>query len=40
MEAPVMKSLPQSIEAEQSVLGAMIIDRTTIAQADEVNKKE
>lgn len=30
-----MKSLPQSIEAEQSVLGAMIIDRNIIAQAVE-----
>lgn len=30
-----MKSLPQSIEAEQSVLGAMMIDRNTIAQAAE-----
>ncbi len=40
MEAPVMKSLPQSIEAEQSVLGAMIIDRTTIAQAAEVLNKD
>ena len=35
-----MKSLPQSIEAEQSVLGAMIIDRTTIAQAAEVLNKD
>ncbi|SHK56764.1 primary replicative DNA helicase [Clostridium cavendishii DSM 21758] len=30
-----MRSLPQSIEAEQSVLGSMIIDRNTIAQAAE-----
>ncbi|MPQ43733.1 replicative DNA helicase [Clostridium tarantellae] len=35
MDAPLMKSLPQSIEAEQSVLGAMMIDRNTIAQAAE-----
>lgn len=35
MDAPMMKSLPQSIEAEQSVLGAMMIDRNIIAQAAE-----
>ncbi|MGL5616348.1 MAG: replicative DNA helicase [Sarcina sp.] len=35
MDAPVMKSLPQSIEAEQAILGAMIIDRTAIARAAE-----
>ena len=32
MEAPMMRSLPQSIEAEQSVIGAMIIDKSAIAQ--------
>jgi replicative DNA helicase len=32
---PIMRSLPQSIEAEQSVLGSMIIDRQAIAQAAE-----
>lgn len=30
-----MKSLPQSIEAEQAILGAMMIDRTAIARAAE-----
>ena len=30
-----MKSLPQSIEAEQAILGAMMIDRTAIAKAAE-----
>ena len=28
METPMMRSLPQSIEAEQSVIGAMIIDKS------------
>ena len=28
MDAPIMRSLPQSIEAEQSVIGSMIIDKT------------
>lgn len=40
MEAPLMKSMPQNIEAEQSVLGAMIIDKTSIAQAAEVLKSD
>ncbi|MNM31341.1 Replicative DNA helicase [compost metagenome] len=35
-----MKSLPQSIEAEQSVIGSMIIDKTAIAQAAEGLKEE
>lgn len=35
MEASVMRSLPQSIEAEQSVIGSMIIDRAAIAQVAE-----
>lgn len=40
MEAPIMRSLPQNIEAEQSVLGAMIIDKTSIAQVAESIKSE
>ena len=35
MDAPVMRSLPQSIEAEQSVIGSMIIDKSSIAQVAE-----
>ncbi len=35
MDMPVMRSLPQNIEAEQSVLGSMIIDRAAIARAAE-----
>ncbi|MGL5152106.1 MAG: replicative DNA helicase [Clostridium sp.] len=35
MEGQVMRSLPQSIEAEQSVIGAMIIDKSCIAQVAE-----
>ena len=35
MESPMMRSLPQSIEAEQSVIGAMIIDKSAIAQVFE-----
>lgn len=35
MNAP-LKSMPHNIEAEQSVLGAMIIDKTAIVQALEV----
>ena len=35
MDAPVMRSLPQSIEAEQSVIGSMIIDKCAIAQVAE-----
>ncbi|MDP4144123.1 MAG: replicative DNA helicase [Bacillota bacterium] len=31
-----LKSLPQNIDAEQSVLGSMILDRNSIAQAAEV----
>lgn len=33
MEAPIMRSLPQSIEAEQSVIGSMIIDKSAIAKS-------
>lgn len=39
METP-LRSLPQNIEAEQSVLGSMILDRTSIAQAAEVLRGE
>ncbi|CDI48153.1 replicative DNA helicase [Clostridium tetani] len=39
MDAP-LRSMPQNIDAEQSVLGAMIIDKTSIAQALEVLNKE
>ncbi|WP_125154204.1 replicative DNA helicase [Clostridium rectalis] len=35
MDAP-LKSMPHNIEAEQCVLGAMILDKTSIAQALEV----
>ena len=39
MESPMMRSLPQSIEAEQSVIGAMIIDKSAIAQVfEKLNK--
>ena len=40
MEASVMRSLPQSIEAEQSVIGSMIIDKTAIAKVLESLKEE
>ncbi|MGL5378942.1 replicative DNA helicase [Clostridium sp.] len=40
MDTPVMRSLPQSIEAEQSVIGSMIIDRSAIAQVLEKLKEE
>lgn len=40
MDTPIMRSLPQSIEAEQSVLGAMIIDKTAIGQVAEKLKEE
>ncbi|SCN25557.1 Replicative DNA helicase [Clostridium sp. N3C] len=36
----ILRSLPQNIEAEQSVLGSMIIDKTSIAQAVEVLNSE
>ncbi|MGL5245259.1 MAG: DnaB-like helicase N-terminal domain-containing protein, partial [Sarcina sp.] len=35
MDAPVMRSLPHNLEAEQTVLGAMLIDKNAIAQAVE-----
>ena len=40
MDAPVMRSMPQSIEAEQSVIGSMIIDKAAIAQAAEALNEE
>lgn len=36
MDVPVLRSMPHNIEAEQSVLGSMIIDKTSIAQSAEV----
>ncbi|WP_238919007.1 replicative DNA helicase [Clostridium sp. YIM B02555] len=40
MDASVMRSLPQSIEAEQSVLGSMIIDKNAIAKVLEGLEEE
>ncbi|MGL4742210.1 MAG: replicative DNA helicase [Sarcina sp.] len=40
MEAPVMKTLPQSIESEQAILGSMIIDKTAIAKCAEALEPE
>ena len=40
MDAPVMKSLPQSIEAEQAVLGAMMVERAAIAKSAEALSAE
>lgn len=41
MDAPVMRSLPQSLEAEQSVIGSMIIDKSAIAQvAEKLNEDD
>src|SRR3712207_7996127 len=39
MDAP-FKVMPHNVEAEQSVLGSMIIDKTSIAQALEVLSRE
>ena len=39
-QAGTILSLPQNIEAEQSVLGSMIIDKASIAQAVEVLNSE
>lgn len=36
----ILRSLPQNLEAEQSVLGSMIIDKASIAQAVEVLNSE
>ncbi|MDD3223132.1 MAG: replicative DNA helicase [Clostridium sp.] len=35
-----LKSLPQNIEAEQSVIGSMILDKNSIAQVSEVLRSE
>lgn len=40
MEGPGIKSSPQSIEAEKSVLGSMMIDKNVIAQAVEILRAE
>lgn len=40
MEGPIMRSLPQSLEAEQSVIGSMIIDKTAISKALEKLNEE
>lgn len=40
MDTPIMRSLPQSLEAEQSVIGAMIIDKSAISKALEKLKEE
>lgn len=40
MDAQAMRSLPQSTEAEQSVIGSMIIDKSAIAQVLEKLKEE
>ncbi|AYD41357.1 replicative DNA helicase [Clostridium fermenticellae] len=39
MDSP-LRSMPHNIEAEQSVIGAMLIDKTSIAEAMEVLKPE
>lgn len=39
MDAP-LRSMPHSIEAEQSVIGSMIVDKTSIAEAMEVLKAD
>jgi replicative DNA helicase len=39
MDKPI-RSMPHSIEAEQSVIGSMLIDKTSIAEAMEVLKTE
>ena len=41
MDTPTMKSLPQNIEAEQSVIGSMIIDKGAIAKvAEKLNEED
>ena len=37
-EALLKRVLPHSMEAEQSVIGAMIMDREAITVASEINK--
>lgn len=39
MDIPI-RSMPQSIEAEQSVIGSMLVDKTSIAEAMEVLQTE
>ncbi|MCT8977589.1 replicative DNA helicase [Clostridium sp. CX1] len=39
MDTP-LRSMPQSIEAEQSVIGSMLVDKTSIAEAMEVLQTE
>ncbi|WPC41896.1 replicative DNA helicase [Clostridium sp. JS66] len=39
MDAP-LRSMPHNIEAEQSVIGSMLVDKTSIAEAMEVLKTE
>ena len=39
MDAP-LRSLPQNIEAEQSVIGSMILDKNSVAEASEVLRGE
>lgn len=40
MDAPIVRSLPQSIEAEQSVIGSMIIDKNAVMQVIEKLREE
>ncbi len=40
MDAPIMRSLPNNLEAEQSVLGSMIIDKNAIVRATESLKSD
>lgn len=39
MDAP-LRSLPQNIEAEQSVIGSMILDKNSVAEASEILRDE
>ena len=39
MDTP-LRSMPHNIEAEQTVIGSMLIDKTSIAEAVEVLKTE
>ena len=40
METPIMRSLPQSLEAEQSVIGSMLIDKNAIVKVSEKLSEE
>ena len=40
METPIMRSLPQSLEAEQSVIGSMLIDKNAIVKVSEKLNEE